>query len=157
MVSNPFALEKPHGNFRDFKGKYYFNSLMAEQITELAIAHSDNEAKNALKMIKVLRDKGATIDEANQEALKRHYNTVLRRSPSETELRSLMDLIKKVDAELGIPRGLQAAYAAIILQPETLFRFEGTGEADDSGLVALSRRELATALSFALTDLPARG
>ena len=157
MVSNPFALEKPHGNFRDFKGKYYFNSLMAEQITELAIAHSDNEAKNARKMIKVLRDKGATIDEANQEALKRHYNTVLRRSPSEAELRSLMDLIKKVDAELGIPRGLQAAYAAIILQPETLFRFEGTGEADDSDLVTLSRRELATALSFALTDLPAEG
>ena len=33
MVSNPFALDKPHGN--DFKGKYHFNSLMAEQVTEL--------------------------------------------------------------------------------------------------------------------------
>ena len=37
IVSNPFDLEKPHGNFRDFKGKYQFNSLVAEQITELAI------------------------------------------------------------------------------------------------------------------------
>jgi hypothetical protein len=154
MVSNPFALEKPHGNFRDFKGKYHFNSLMAEQVTELAISHSAKEARNARKMIKALRDKGVTIEEANREAIKRQYHAVLRRTPTENELRSLLGLIKKVDAELGIPRGLQAAFAAIILQPETLFRFEGTGEADDSSLVALSRRELATALSFALTDLP---
>ena len=157
MVSNPFDLEKPHGNFRDFKGKYHFNSLMAEQITELAIAHSDKEAKNARKMIVVLREKGITIDEANREAIKRHYNTVLRRSPAEKEMESLMALLKKVDAELGIPRGLQAAYAAIILQPETLFRFEGTDGVSDSKLVSLSRRELATSLSYALTDLPLDG
>ena len=157
MVSNPFDLEKPHGNFRDFKGKYHFNSLMAEQITELAIAHSDKEAKNARKMIVGLREKGSTIDEANWEAIKRHYNTVLRRSPAEKEMESLMALLKKVDAELGIPRGLQAAYAAIILQPETLFRFEGTDGVSDSKLVSLSRRELATSLSYALTDLPLDG
>ena len=157
MVSNPFDLEKPHGNFRDFKGKYHFNSLMAEQITELAIAHSDKEAKNARKMIVGLREKGSTIDEANREAIKRHYNTVLRRSPAEKEMESLMALLKKVDAELGIPRGLQAAYAAIILQPETLFRFEGTDGVSDSKLVSLSRRELATSLSYALTDLPLDG
>ncbi|MDC0143598.1 DUF1588 domain-containing protein [Verrucomicrobia bacterium] len=157
MVSNPFDLEKPHGNFRDFKGKYHFNSLMAEQITELAIAHSDKEAKNARKMIVGLREKGSTIDEANREAIKRHYNTVLRRSPAEKEMESLMALLKKVDAELGIPRGLQAAYAAIILQPETLFRFEGTGGSGDSNRVSLSRRELATSLSYALTDLPLDG
>ena len=62
-----------------------------------------------------------------------------------------------VDAELGIPRGLQAAYDAIILQPETLFRFEGTEGVSDSKLVSLSRRELATSLSYALTDLPLDG
>ena len=154
IVSNPFALEKPHGNFRDFKGKYHFNSLMAEQVTELAIAHADKESKNARKMIVALREKGSTIDEANREAIKRHYHNVLRRSPGEQEMDSLLGLLKKVDAELGIPRGLQAVYAAIILQPETLFRFEGTAKTDDSKLVSLSRRELATSLSFALTDLP---
>ena len=154
IVSNPFNLEKPHGNFRDFKGKYHFNSLMAEQITELALSHSHTAARNARKQIKELREKGVLIEAANREALKRQYHNVLRRSPTEDELLSLMGLIKKVDSELGVPRGLQAAYAAIILQPETLFRFEGTAEADGSDLVALSRRELATSLSFALTDLP---
>ena len=154
MVSNPFALDKPHGNFRDFKGKYLFNSLMAEQVTELALAHSEKEAKNARKTIVEMREKGSAIDEANGEAIKRHYHHVLRRAPSEKEMEALMALLRKVDADLGVPRGLQAVFAAIVLQPEALFRFEGTGKADEEGLVALSRRELATSLAFALTDLP---
>ncbi len=153
MVSNPFALDEPHGNFRDFKGKYVFNSLMAEQVTELALAHSEKEAKNARKMIVAMREKGSSIEEANLEAIKRQYHNVLRRSPTDQERDVLMALLKKVDAELGVPRGLQAVYAAIILQPETLFRFEGSGQPGSSGLVALNRRELATALAFALTDL----
>ena len=158
MVSNPFALDKPHGNFRDFKGKYVFNSLMAEQVTELALAHSEKEAKNARKAIVMMKEKGSTIDEANREAIKRHCHNVLRRSPTEEEMDVMMTLLKKVDTELGVPFGLQAVYASIILRPETLFRFEGTEASDDdTGLVALSRRELATSLAFALTDLPPDG
>ena len=158
MVSNPFALDKPHGNFRDFKGKYVFNSLMAEQVTELALAHSEKEAKNARKAIVMMKEKGSTIDEANREAIKRHCHNVLRRTPTEEEMEVMMTLLKKVDSELGVPFGLQAVYASIILRPETLFRFEGTEASDDdTGLVALSRRELATSLAFALTDLPPDG
>ena len=154
MVSNPFALDKPHGNFRDFKGKYSFNSLMAEQVTELALVHSEKEAKNARKTIVMMKEKGSTIDEANREAIKRHCHNVLRRTPTEEEMEVMMGLLKKVDSELGVPFGLQAVYASIILRPETLFRFEGTEDAGDDGLVALTRRELANSLSFALTDLP---
>ncbi|MAK27310.1 MAG: hypothetical protein CMI22_02965 [Opitutae bacterium] len=158
MVSNPFVLDKPHGNFRDFKGKYAFNSLMAEQVTELALAHSEKEAKNARKAIVTMKEKGSTIDEANREAIKRHCHNVLRRTPTEEEMEVMMGLLKKVDSELGVPFGLQAVYASIILKPETLFRFEGMGASDDdTGLVALSRRELATSLAFALTDLAPDG
>ena len=155
MVSNPFAFEKPHGNFRDFKGKYAFNSLMAEQVTELALAQSLQEARNARKKIVEERKKGVPIDEANTAAVRQRYQTVLRREPADAELASLMALVKKVDAELGLPRGLQAAFAAIILQPETLFRFEAVAsEPETNGLVPLSRTEAAAALAFALTDLP---
>ena len=154
IVSNPFALDKPHGNFRDFKGKYHFNSLMAEQVTELALAHSEKEAKNARKAIVMMQEKGSTIDEANREVIKRHCHNVLRRTPTEEEMTVMMGLLKKVDSELGVPFGLQAVYASIILRPETLFRFEGTEEADERGVVALARRELANSLAFALTDLP---
>ena len=139
MVSNPFAFEKPHGNFRDFKGKYAFNSLMAEQVTELALAQSLQEARNARKKIVEERKKGVPIDEANTAAVRQRYQTVLRREPADAELASLMALVKKVDAELGLPRGLQAAFAAIILQPETLFRFEAVAtDPETNGLVPLS-------------------
>jgi len=154
IVSNPFEFEKPHGNFRDFKGKYQFNSLMAEQISELAIAHSLQEARNARKRIVEERKKGKPLEEANVTEIRRRYETVLRRSPTDAEMASLTALMKKVDGELGLPRGLQAAFSAIILQPETLFRFEGVVEGDKGGLIELSRRELATALAYALTDLP---
>ena len=157
MVSNPFALDKPNGNFRDFKGKYSFNSLMAEQVTELALAHSEKEAKNARKAIVLMKEKGSSIDEANREAIKRQCHHVLRRTPTEEEMAVMMGLLKKVDSELGVPFGLQAVYASIILRPETLFRFEGTEEANEDGLVALTRRELANSLAFALTDLPPDG
>ena len=154
IVSNPFEFEKPHGNFRDFKGKYQFNSLMAEQITELAIAHSLQEARNARKRIVEERKKGTPIEEANLIEIRRRYESVLRRSPTDEEILSLNSLMKKVDVELGLPRGLQAVFAAIILQPETIFRFEGVGEGNNEGLTRLTPRELATALAFALTDLP---
>ncbi|MEC7542677.1 MAG: c-type cytochrome domain-containing protein [Verrucomicrobiota bacterium] len=93
MVSNPFVLDKPQGNFRDFKGKYAFNSLMAEQVTELALAHSEKEAKNARKAIVMMKEKGITIDEANREAIKRHCHNVLRRTPSEKEMVIMMGLL----------------------------------------------------------------
>ena len=96
---------------------------MAEQVTELALAHSEKEAKNARKMVVQMKEKGSTIEEANQEAIKRHYHHVLRRAPSEKEMEALMALLRKVDADLGVPRGLQAVFAAIVLQPEALFRF----------------------------------
>ena len=158
MVSNPFVLDKPHGNFRDFKGKYAFNSLMAEQVTELALAHSEKEAKNARKAIVMMKEKGSTIDEANREAIKRHCHNALRRTPTEEEMEVMMGLLKKVDSELGVPFGLQAVYASIILKFETLFRFEGMGASDDdTGLVALSALNWPPLLAFALTDLAPDG
>ena len=78
-------------------------------------------------MIVVMREKGSTIDEANREAIKRHHQHVLRRTPTEKELKSLLGLLNKIDADLGIPRGLQAAYAAIILQPGNPVSLRGNG------------------------------
>ena len=102
MVSNPFVLDKPHGNFRDFKGKYAFNSLMAEQVTELALAHSEKEAKNARKAIVMMKEKGSTIDEANREATA----PLSQRSQADSDRGgdgSDDDLLKKVDRNLAFP------------------------------------------------------
>ena len=46
LPTNPFDFDKPHGNFTDFKGKYLLNSIMAEQVTELAMMAADNQTRD---------------------------------------------------------------------------------------------------------------
>ena len=154
ILSNPFELEKPHGNFRDFKAKYPFNSMMADQVTELALLNAKRETPNAMQGIQQHVEKGGTEDEGYLAQITTRYRNILRRSPTHNESAAILSLARKVDEELGKPRGMQAAFAAIILQPETLFRYEGTGAPTEDGLVPLTHREAATALAFALTDLP---
>jgi hypothetical protein len=151
MVTNPFALEKPHGNFRDFKGKYPLNSLMAEQIAELAIEAARNSVSNSMKTHKQAVEKGRSPQQAYRDVLLRYFQNLTRRTANELELEPLLALLKRVNDELGEPRGLTAAYAAIILQPESIFRYEATAGARD-GLIALTPSELAHALAHALTD-----
>ena len=158
IISNPFELDKPEGNFRDFKAKYPLNSMMAEQVAELAIEAAKNQAERCQKDIEARRKKNEPQAEIIKSLLIRQTEIVLRRKPTNEELSQLTSLLSKVDSELGSPRGLQAAYAAIILKPESLFRYEGLGSADDQGkTVALTRRELANSLALTLTDLPPDG
>lgn len=137
LVNNPFKRDHPHGKFSDFKGMYPIDSLVASQLAELALA-----------AVKPTADKSK--GNYNQ-AIKNTYRNILRREPSNAEVDSLLTLAKKIDSEHGAPGGLQAALAAIILKPETIFRQEGSGDSKGE-LVMLSRYELANAFSFALTD-----
>ena len=155
--TNPFELDQPHGNFTDYKGKYLLNSIMTEQVAELALraAESQTADNRHERHIKGMIDRGQTREQALQELLKRHHQTVLRRAPSEKDLERLTALMKRVDDELGEPNGLRAAYASIILTPESIFRYEGTGAVkNETGLTQLTNSELAHALAFALTDRP---
>ena len=170
LPTNPFDFDKPHGNFTDFKGKYLLNSIMTEQLTELAMIAAENQTKGgrARAAIEAAIKRGATREEAVQQLLVRQFQNVLRRNPSDAELTRLMNLLKRIDAELGEPFGLQAACAAVLLTPETIFRFEGAGwdsapdnssesengRVRDPAYVQLSNRELADALAYALTDRP---
>jgi len=155
--TNPFEFDKPHGNFTDFKGKYLLNSIMAEQVTELAMLAAEKQTQDgrAQRDIAARTERGATKPEALRQLLTQQFQNVLRRRPTGGELARLMDLVERIDSELGEPYGLQAAYAAVILTPETIFRFEGTQPAENrTGLIQLSPRELAHALAYALTDRP---
>ena len=157
LPTNPFDFDKPHGNFTDFKGKYLVNSIMAEQLTELAILAAENQTKDgrAQAAIQASMKRGATRNEAIQQLLMQQFQNVLRRTPSQVELIRLTALLKRINAELGEPFGLQAAFATVILMPETIFRFEGTQPSSDgSRLIQLSDRELAHSLAYAITDHP---
>jgi hypothetical protein len=154
-ATNPFKLDKPHGSFRDFKGKYFFNSLMAEQVTELAIKAADLAMAGLRPDLDTRLKNGEDINAIYRDYLTSHYQRIIRRRPGGEEMDSLLDMAGKVDAELGDNQGLRMAFGAVILQPESMFRYElqeDAGEQND--LYELSRRDLAHALAFALTDLP---
>ena len=154
-ATNPFKLDKPHGSFRDFKGKYFFNSLMAEEITELAIKAADLAMAGLRQELEKRLQDGTAVDAVYRDCLTSHYQRIIRRHPKEEELDSLLAMAGKVDAELGDNQGLRMALGAVILQPESMFRYELQGDAEEQNdLYELSRRDLAHALAFALTDLP---
>ncbi|MEO1995843.1 MAG: c-type cytochrome domain-containing protein, partial [Planctomycetaceae bacterium] len=111
--TNPFEFDKPHGNFTDFKGKYLLNSIMAEQVTELALLAAEKQTQDGRvqRDIEARTKRGATKPEAIRQLLTQQFQNVLRRRPGEAEMSRLMDLMQRIDSELGEPYGLQAAFA----------------------------------------------
>ena len=99
LPTNPFDFDKPHGNFTDFKGKYLLNSIMAEQVTELAMMAADNQTRDgrAQRDIEARVKRGATEQEAIRQLLTQQFQNVLRRAPSESELSRLTALQERVD------------------------------------------------------------
>ncbi len=157
IETNPFKLDKPHGSFRDFKGKYLFNSMMTAQLTELALDAAGKLLAGAMPDIDRRTAAGEETVSIYRDHLTRQYQRLLRRTPVDAETNSLLELAAEVDGEIGDRQGLVAAFAAVILQPESMFRYElppAAAPGADPGLYELSRRDLTHALSFALTDLP---
>ncbi|MEK6234018.1 MAG: DUF1588 domain-containing protein [Planctomycetales bacterium] len=161
--TNPFNLDKPHGRFRDFKGKYLINSMVAEQITELALDAAETQFSAIRGDLEKRKDQGEAAKDSYQHYLTSHFQRVQRMTPSPDEMDALLALANKVDEELGDHQGLVVAMCAVILQPASMFRLEheasGVGTAalaprENPDLYALSRRDLSHSLAYALTDLP---
>ena len=150
---NPFKHDKPNGNFRDFKGKYWMNSVVTEQLLDLAMQATETQLKKLLPKIESADNRA----EAVRETLVQQFQVALHREPYPEDLARAEALMKKVDEEVGWPAGLQAALASVILLPEGIYRYEAFELAEASGkdgLVPLSRTELAHALVYSLTDFP---
>ena len=167
VKTNPFNLDKPHGSFRDFKGKYLVNSMTAEQLTELALDAAEAELVTISEDLQKRQEQGESVETSYKHYITTYYQRVLRRTPSDEEVNSLLALAKNVNDELGDHQGLAAAMCAVVLQPESLFRVEHVVDDFDSSNSAasenggqdtptfpLSRRDLAHALAYSLTDLP---
>ena len=95
LPTNPFDFDKPHGNFTDFKGKYLLNSIMAEQVTELAMMAAENQTKDgrAQAAIEAGIKRGATREVAIQQLLTQQFLNVLRRSPSKNEMKDRKSVV----------------------------------------------------------------
>ena len=92
-------------------------------------------------------------DEQIETAVRRQFETVIRRQPTEDELQRFVALYHKNVKDAGQEIGTRYTLAAVFMLPEAVFRFEvGDGQADDEGRVRLTSREIAFALAYALTD-----
>ncbi|MDX1948767.1 MAG: DUF1588 domain-containing protein [Pirellulaceae bacterium] len=105
------------------------------------------------EFLKLLGEPQPPPEESIVAAVKLQFDRILRRPPTAAELEQFVPLFRKNLAEAGPAAGLKYSLAAVYLLPEAVFRWElGTGTADEQGRVRLAPREIAYAVSYALTD-----
>jgi hypothetical protein len=81
------------------------------------------------------------------------FGEVLRRHPNPEELEKYAGFLERTGRRSGRAKALQLMLAAILLRPDSVFRFElGQGNPDAHGRIMLAPRELAYAIAFALTE-----
>jgi len=162
VIGQPFSPE----------GKSTFKDMGAPKVDEpatmqliqnaLAIVESQTAHKiegdlvkgNMPKEFSVLfNPKSMPTDTEMEAAIVKQFNTILQRPPTAGEKQRFVELMKKGIGESGQTLGVRYALAAVLLQPEAIFRMEvGTGKPDVKGRVRLAPREIAFALAYGLTD-----
>lgn len=89
-----------------------------------------------------------------ESIIRRQFLLALKREPSEEELSRYSKMMTECVAEAGNLEGIRAVLTAILLMPETIYRFElGMGKAVDDGRRRLSAVETAFAVNYALRDV----
>lgn len=93
------------------------------------------------------------IPELLQAAIRKQFQLVVLREPTEDELDRFLALAQQNIQDAGQMEGVRGTLAAVLLLREVIFRSElGAGPADEYGRRMLVPRELAFAISYALTD-----
>jgi hypothetical protein len=165
--AQPFAFEGGEG-IRDFAALYSVD----EPTTDLVLRNALEIARSQMRytvdkdgkltpMFRSLGEAVAIIDpkserptrEEFEKLIRRQFDLVLQRSPSDDELARLTDFAERTMADAGAQHAVQTTLATVLLTPEAVFRLElGEGTPDEHGRVMLAPREIAYALSYALTD-----
>ncbi|MBX9678812.1 MAG: DUF1588 domain-containing protein [Gemmataceae bacterium] len=92
-------------------------------------------------------------DAAIIAAVQKQFASVLQRQATKEELSRFTALFHKNAKDAGRVLGVRYSLAAIYLLPESIYRWElGSGPVDDQGRIRLTPREIAFAISYALTD-----
>ncbi len=101
----------------------------------------------------IILKKSVPTDKEISDAIETQFDRVLRRKPTDVELKKYLDLTRSTIAIGGNTEGLQKMLEAVLLESEFLYRLEfGAGSADLSGRKMLSPREGAYSISYALGD-----
>ncbi len=101
----------------------------------------------------IIFKKSAPTDTEIQAAVDRQFQNVLRRSPSEFEMKKYARLTKEAMEAAGNSEGLRQMLIVVLLESEFLYRMEfGAGKPDSYGRKMLAPREAAYAIAYALGD-----
>jgi len=105
--------------------------------------------------LRLFDEKNPPTAEEIEAALRKHFDRVLNRQPTDDELKRFTGLLEKNIADAGRATGVRYTLAAAFLLPDAVYRWElGDGNAESEGRIRLTPREIAYALAYALTDKP---
>ncbi len=158
-VGQPFSTSSAPG-FKDYSDLFVvdeptINQLFrnAKQIVAIQCGESRGRPVKEFEALLKAVDDPQGRSEAMRAAIVKQFQLALVREPTEDEVRQFTELLEKNIADAGPRIGVQSTLAAILLMPEAMYRMElPGGRVDEHGRVMLTPRELAYAISFALTD-----
>ncbi len=169
--AQPFAFEAGDG-IKDFSSDYGVDEPTTDSLIRNAFAIADFQMWHEYKdgnirggwrtpkevLVLLDRENKKPTREQYQAMIRRQFELVLQRDATDGELERMTALMEKTIHDAGLHKGVQTTLAAVILSPEAIFRMElGGGQADEQGRVMLRPREIAYAISYALTDQRPRG
>lgn len=131
------------------------NSLIiVERQTDHVVEDGKIVKFNGVRELMPLFDSAAPPTDAQIEAaIKYQFQKALLREPTADELGRFTQFMKQNIADAGQVAGARYVLAAVFMLPEAVFRMEvGSGQPDAKGRLRLAPREIAYALSYALTN-----
>lgn len=164
-VAQPFS-SNIRGPFKDMEGAFLIDESTTTQLIRNARAVVEFQTNYKIENDKVRTIFGSTrefvelLDPKTQpdqakidKAIRKQFDLVLLREPTEQELKRVRELMIRGINESGRVEGVRTALAAVLLMPEVLYRHElGNGRPDAKGRLRLTPREIAFAISYTLTD-----
>jgi hypothetical protein len=145
----------PQHSFRDLALPHSFEEATTELLVDMAwlVSGYQLDARRPPAALSVALAGEDT--RAYEKAIRYQFGLVVQRDPTPEEIERLVELGKRTENETGRREALQTVLAAVLVMPEAVFRIEtGAGKADEHGRAMLAPRELAFAISYALTDSP---
>lgn len=126
-----------------------FDDIITRQMHDSKIAAGNPTFKA------ISEAKESPSNDAMEKAIREEFVRAMSRPIGEDDLARYRNFMVKNIKQAGNESGLKITIMAIYLSPEALYRMEfGMGKEDEHGRRILSPRELAFAISYALTDLP---
>ena len=127
--------------------------LVLEQ-TRKAVEKTKGARKTPAEFEPLFVEDPPATDVQVKAAVAKQFELWLKRQPTEDELTDYLALHRRNLKSGGLIVGSRATLMAVLLHPESVFRFEVGEPETDGNLRRLSPRETAFAIAYALTDTP---